>query len=59
MKTMRRTLAAMTTGAILAAGMGLQAPALAQGKGLKFVQNGNLTILDPIWTTAYVTRAPL
>ena len=21
-----------------------------------FVQNGNLTILDPIWTTAYVTR---
>ena len=31
-------------------------PALAQGKVLKFVQNGNLTILDPIWTTAYVTR---
>ena len=30
--------------------------ALAQGKVLKFVQNGNLTILDPIWTTAYVTR---
>ena len=28
----------------------------AQGKSLKFVQNGNLTILDPIWTTAYVTR---
>ena len=28
----------------------------AQGKVLKFVQNGNLTILDPIWTTAYVTR---
>jgi peptide/nickel transport system substrate-binding protein len=23
---------------------------------LRFVQNGNLTILDPIWTTAYVTR---
>ena len=31
-------------------------PALAQGKVLRFVQNGNLTILDPIWTTAYVTR---
>jgi ABC-type dipeptide transport system, periplasmic component len=29
---------------------------LAQGKVLRFVQNGNLTILDPIWTTAYVTR---
>src|SRR6185437_9725208 len=37
--------------AVLATG-----PALAQGKVLKFVQNGNLTILDPIWTTAYVTR---
>ena len=29
---------------------------MGQGKVLKFVQNGNLTILDPIWTTAYVTR---
>ena len=29
----------------------------AQSKSLlRFVQNGNLTILDPIWTTAYVTR---
>jgi len=53
MKIMRRTLAAMAAGAILAAG---SAPVLAQGKTLKFVQNGNLTILDPIWTTAYVTR---
>src|SRR4029078_2679761 len=25
-------------------------------KLLRFVQNGNLTILDPIYTTAYVTR---
>jgi len=25
-------------------------------KLLRFVQNGNLTILDPIWTTDYVTR---
>ena len=31
-------------------------PASAQEKTLRFVQNGNLTILDPIWTTAYVTR---
>ena len=31
-------------------------PALGQQKLLRFVQNGNLTILDPIWTTAYVTR---
>src|SRR6478752_7643202 len=33
------------------------APAFAQaGKPLRFVQAGNLTILDPIFTTAYVTR---
>src|SRR6266404_5579666 len=57
MKTIRRTFAAMAAGAILTAGLTMQAgPALAQGKVLKFVQNGNLTILDPIWTTAYVTR---
>ena len=52
LKISRRTLAAgVATLAVLAA-----APALGQGKTLKFVQNGNLTILDPIWTTAYVTR---
>src|SRR6516165_2572375 len=49
---MRRTLAAMAACAALATA----APVLAQGKVLRFVQNGNLTILDPIWTTAYVTR---
>ena len=52
LKISRRALAAgVATLALLAA-----APALGQGKVLKFVQNGNLTILDPIWTTAYVTR---
>src|SRR6202790_3484064 len=49
---MRRTLAAIAAGAALAA----TGPVWAQGKVLKFVQNGNLTILDPIWTTAFVTR---
>ena len=49
---MRRTLAAIAAGAALAA----TGPVWAQGKVLRFVQNGNLTILDPIWTTAYVTR---
>ena len=48
----RRTLAAIAAGAALAS----SGPAWAQSKVLKFVQNGNLTILDPIWTTAYVTR---
>jgi peptide/nickel transport system substrate-binding protein len=28
----------------------------AQGKTLKVVPHANITILDPIWTTAYVTR---
>lgn len=51
-KVMKRTLAAMVAGAILSSA----GPVLAQGKVVKFVQNGNLTILDPIWTTAYVTR---
>ena len=52
LKISRRTLAAgAATLALLAA-----VPAMGQGKVLKFVQNGNLTILDPIWTTAYVTR---
>ena len=54
---MRRTFAAIAAGAALAASVTLEAgPVWAQGKVLKFVQNGNLTILDPIWTTAYVTR---
>ena len=52
MKMMRRTLAALAAGAVLASA----SSAMAQNKVLRFVQNGNLTILDPIWTTAYVTR---
>src|SRR5262245_52655231 len=57
MPTTRRTFAAVAAGAILAAGLALpQGSARAQGKVLRFVQNGNLTILDPIQTTAYVTR---
>ena len=53
MKMMRRTLAALGR---RCASWQVPGSALAQGKVLKFVQNGNLTILDPIWTTAYVTR---
>ncbi len=59
-KINRRTLAAGS--AALAVAMAL-VPILVPGaasaqdkKTLRFVQNGNLTILDPIWTTAYVTR---
>src|SRR5690242_12352575 len=50
----RRELGALAAGgAMLAAGM---RPAAAAAKVLRYVRNGNLTILDPIWTTAYVTR---
>ena len=55
----RRTFGALTAGAVVAASAATTTTAKAQtagGKVLKFVQNGNMTILDPIWTTAYVTR---
>ena len=36
--------------------LGLAAPALAQAqKPLRFIPQANLTVLDPIWTTAVVT----
>jgi peptide/nickel transport system substrate-binding protein len=45
---------------VLAAGAAATAmaarPAAAATKTLKYVRNGNLAQLDPIWTTAYVTR---
>src|SRR5262245_32321628 len=49
----RRELGALAAGATLAATL---RPAAAQTKVLRYVRNGNLTILDPIWTTAYVAR---
>src|ERR1700676_4183852 len=54
----RRTFGALTAGAVVAAGAGTttNTARAAGGKVLRFVQNGNMTILDPIWTTAYVTR---
>ena len=34
----------------------LAAPAVAQGvKPLRFIPQANLTVLDPIWTTAVIT----
>ena len=52
LKINRRTFAAGSAALALVPGVaGAQTRKL-----LRFVQNGNLTILDPIWTTAYVTR---
>jgi peptide/nickel transport system substrate-binding protein len=51
----RRTLFKATAGAAAAATLG--APAVAQqARVLKFIPQANLTVLDPIWTTANVTR---
>ena len=49
----RRELAVLTAGAAMALTV---RPAAAATSVLRYVKNGNLTILDPIWTTAYVTR---
>ncbi|MCU0946285.1 MAG: ABC transporter substrate-binding protein, partial [Rubritepida sp.] len=42
-----------------AAGAAVAAPAFAQpaaARTLKFIPHANLTVMDPVWTTAYVTR---
>ena len=56
MITRRNTLAAAAAAALAP---GLARPALAQAPGrnvLRVVPHANLTVLDPIWTTAYITR---
>lgn len=56
---MRRRAFLAGAGAAAAASAGLARPALSQGsaaKPLVFVPQANLTSLDPIWTTATVTR---
>jgi len=55
--TTRRSL--IRYGAAFATAAALPMPAIAQGAGrnvLRVVPQANLTVLDPIWTTAYVTR---
>ena len=41
---------------VLALGCAAGNAALAQGKVLKFIPEADLRSLDPIWTTAYITR---
>ena len=52
MSTMRRTLSALVAATAIPLFAG---DALAQ-KTLRFVPHSDLKILDPIWTTAYITR---
>ena len=49
-----RRFAKWTAVALLAGA--ITVPALAQTGTLKIIPSSNITVLDPIWTTAYVTR---
>src|ERR1700730_3643472 len=52
----RREFAA-AAGAVGLAGLGLGGPAsAADTKTLRFIAQSDLLVLDPIWTTAYITR---
>ena len=52
----RSALAALWLVSALAGNSLLAVPAAAQQKTLKFVPEADLRSLDPIWTTAYITR---
>ena len=53
MKIQRRTLTAL---ALFAGALLSQSDAIAQEKVLRIVPHSNLAVLDPIWTTAYMSR---
>jgi peptide/nickel transport system substrate-binding protein len=52
----RREFAAAAGAATLAYGFGPNARAAADDKTLRFIAQSDLRVLDPVWTTAYVTR---
>ncbi|MES2954293.1 MAG: ABC transporter substrate-binding protein, partial [Pseudomonadota bacterium] len=52
----RRSLVALAASTALVSALLLPALAQAQAKTLKVVPHSNITILDPVWTTAFVTR---
>ena len=52
----RRLARNVAVGLILALGTATCGTAMAQGKTIKFVPEADLRILDPVWTTAYITR---
>jgi peptide/nickel transport system substrate-binding protein len=53
---LRAAVATLVLATAFAGSMFLAAPAAAQQKTLKFVPEADLRSLDPIWTTAYITR---
>jgi peptide/nickel transport system substrate-binding protein len=52
----RRSLFTLAASVALVSGLLLPPAAQAQAKTLKVVPHSNITILDPVWTTAFVTR---
>jgi peptide/nickel transport system substrate-binding protein len=52
----RRAFAAMGGAGMLALGVGRPARAATTDKTLRFIARTDLRVLDPIWTTAYVSR---
>src|SRR6266403_985365 len=54
-KEMTRREFAVTAGAATLAGYGIGARG-AETKTLRFIAQSDLRVLDPIWTTAYITR---
>ena len=52
----RSVLTGVAAAAALAAGLAVTAPAATAETTLRIVPHSNLAILDPIWTTAYMSR---
>ena len=52
----RRQFAITAGAATLAFGSKAQAEAATSAKTLRFITQSDLRVLDPIWTTAYITR---
>src|ERR1700739_3238827 len=53
--TRREFMAAAGAGNLASAGLGARANA-ADARTLRFIAQADLRVLDPIWTTAYITR---
>jgi peptide/nickel transport system substrate-binding protein len=56
MARMKRGLPRLAGAALAAALLAMPAYAQTSGKTIKFVPQSDLRVLDPIWTTAYITR---
>jgi len=53
---MKKLVRLAAAAAVSVAALAMSAPAIAQNNVLRIVPHSNLAILDPIWTTAYMSR---